>query len=102
MEGKTINGFTIKSLLGVGGMAEVWLAENKIGKKAAVKLLLPRFCADESIISRFENEAKMMVILRHPNIRYAAVAGIIEQMIVEFHVGIAGFLVSNTKATVFV
>lgn len=79
MQGKTINGFTLQHLLGTGGMAEVWQAENKIGKKAAVKLLLPRFCADESIVSRFENEAKMMVILRHPNIRqvydYDAIEG---------------------------
>ena len=69
MNGKTINGYTIQSKLGVGGMAEVWLAENKIGKKAAVKLLLPRLCEDEGIKARFFTEAKVMVELNHPNIR---------------------------------
>ena len=58
MQGKTINGYTLQHLLGAGGMAEVWYAENKIGKKAAVKFLLPKLCADESIVARFQNEAR--------------------------------------------
>ena len=69
MKGKTINGYTLQRPLGTGGMAEVWLAENAIGKKAAVKLLLPKFCDDEDVVARFENEAKVMVKLEHPNIR---------------------------------
>ena len=69
MQGKTINGFTLQYLLGAGGMAEVWYAENKIGKKAAVKILLPKFCQDENVVSRFITEAKVMVDLDHPNIR---------------------------------
>ena len=50
-------------------MAEVWYAENKIGKKAAVKLLLPKLCDDDNVKSRFLTEAKVMVELDHPNIR---------------------------------
>ena len=69
MQGKTINGFELKRPLGVGGMAEVWYAENKIGKKAAVKLLLPQLCQDENLVSRFLTEARVMVELNHPNIR---------------------------------
>ena len=69
MQGKTISGYTLKNLLGTGGMAEVWYAENKIGKKAAVKLLLPKLCQDENVVSRFLTEAKVMVELNHPNIR---------------------------------
>lgn len=69
MEGKIISGYTLKRLLGVGGMAEVWYAENKIGKKAAVKMLLPNLCADENVKSRFYTEAEVMVKLDHPNIR---------------------------------
>ena len=69
MQGKSINGFTLQRLLGVGGMAEVWLAENKIRKKASVKMLFPKFCDDGDIVARFENEAKVMVKLEHPNIR---------------------------------
>ena len=69
MQGKSINGYTLQQQLGVGGMAEVWLAENAIGKKAAVKLLLPKFCANEAIVARFQNEAKVMAQLKHPNIQ---------------------------------
>ena len=69
MQGKTINGFELQRLIGVGGMAEVWLAENKLGKKAAVKMLLPKLCADDTVKSRFYTEAKLMVELSHPNIR---------------------------------
>ena len=69
MLNKTINGYTIKRKLGEGGMAEVWYAENKIGKKAAVKILKPKLCIDEGIVERFENEAKVMVQLEHPSIR---------------------------------
>ena len=69
MEGKTISGYTLKHRLGIGGMAEVRYAENKIGKKAAVKMLLPKLCGDENVTSRFLTEAKIMVELNHPNIR---------------------------------
>ncbi len=69
MQGKTISGYTLKSVLGAGGMAEVWLAENKIGKKAAVKILLSKYCDDDNVTSRFSTEAKVMVELNHPNIR---------------------------------
>lgn len=69
MQGKTVNGYTLQSLLGAGGMAEVWLAENRIGKKASVKILLPKLCNDENVTSRFLTEAKVMVDLNHPNIR---------------------------------
>lgn len=74
-----INGYTLQYQLGEGGMAEVWYAENKIGKKAAVKILSPKFCGDDAIVARFENEARVMVRLEHSNIRqvydYATVDG---------------------------
>ena len=78
MQGKTISGYTLKRHLGTGGMAEVWYAENKIGKKAAVKLLLYKFCQDENVVSRFLTEAKVMVELNHPNIRQVYDSGDIE------------------------
>ena len=69
MQGKVISGYTLKKLLGYGGMAEVWYAENNIGKTAAVKLLLSRLCEDQNVMSRFRTEAMVMVSLSHPNIR---------------------------------
>jgi len=69
MLNKTINGYTIKRKLGEGGMADVWYAENKIGKPAAVKILHPDLALNASIAERFLNEAKVMVKLNHHNIR---------------------------------
>lgn len=60
MQGKTINGFTLQRLLGVGGMAEVWYAENEIGMKAAVKIMSDALARNEQMCDRFLNEAKVM------------------------------------------
>lgn len=69
MQNKTIIGYTLKRLLGAGGMAEVWYAENSIGKKAAVKILKEEFTKMETVLERFKNEAQVMVALVHPHIR---------------------------------
>jgi len=68
MENETINGFELKYKLGEGGMAEVWYAENAVQKPAAVKILHKKFCEEPEIVSRFHNEARLMVQLNHPNI----------------------------------
>ena len=69
MQGQIINGFELKRLLGKGGMAEVWYAENEIGKPAAVKILNENLASYQQIVERFHNEALVMVKLDHPNIR---------------------------------
>ncbi len=69
MQNKTLNSFTLKHLIGKGGMAEVWYAENNLGKPAAVKIMLKKFIGEHQVVSRFETEAKAMVQLNHPNIR---------------------------------
>ena len=50
-------------------MAEVWYAENEIGKPAAVKILNENLSRNTQIVERFHNEALVMVKLDHPNIR---------------------------------
>ena len=69
MQGKKINGFELKNRLGVGGMAEVWYAENEIHMAAAVKILNEDLSHNKTIVERFRNEAEIMVKLHHPNIR---------------------------------
>ncbi len=71
MNNKIINGYTIKHLIGSGGMADVYYAENKLGKKAAIKVLKSELCAIGSIKERFEQEARIMVNLEHKHIRQA-------------------------------
>jgi len=76
---KEIYGYTLQRELGTGGMAEVWYAENKLGKRAAVKILSKKLSDDENIKVRFEREARVMVKLNHPNIRQVYDYGMIEE-----------------------
>ena len=69
MQNKTILNYKLLKHLGSGGMAEVWYAENNIGKQAAVKVLKEELTKMETVQERFRNEAQVMVTLKHPNIR---------------------------------
>src|SRR6476469_5495445 len=67
--GEVIGHYRIESLIGVGGMGEVYLArDEQLGRKAALKLLPERLTADETQLSRFKNEARSASALNHPNI----------------------------------
>src|SRR5262252_497391 len=67
--GKLIGHYRIESLIGVGGMGEVYLArDERLGRKAAVKLLPDSLTTDETQLSRFKNEARTASALNHPNI----------------------------------
>ena len=68
IETKILN-YEIKSLLGEGGMGNVYLAEHShLGRKVAIKMLHPRLASNESLRKRFLNEASAMAHLQHPNI----------------------------------
>jgi len=59
----------ILSELGRGGMGEVYLAEHiALGRKEAIKILMPSLAADPQFVSRFRREARAVNRLRHPNI----------------------------------
>ena len=67
--GKLIGHYRIESLIGVGGMGEVYLArDERLGRKAALKLLPHNLTRDEAQLSRFKNEARTASALNHPNI----------------------------------
>src|SRR4029453_12154318 len=67
--GKLIGHYRIESLIGVGGMGEVYLArDERLGRKAALKLLPESLTTDETQLSRFKNEARTASSLNHPNI----------------------------------
>src|SRR6266699_7142973 len=67
--GKLLGHYCIESLIGVGGMGEVYLArDERLGRKVALKLLPESLTMDETQLSRFKNEARSASALNHPNI----------------------------------
>ena len=67
--GRTLGRYQIQSLLGVGGMGEVFLAEDtQLGRSAALKLLPAHFTNDAARVRRFEQEARAVLALNHPHI----------------------------------
>jgi len=67
--GKVIGHYRIESLIGIGGMGEVYLVrDERLGRKVALKLLPENLTTDEAQLSRFKNEARSASALNHPNI----------------------------------
>ena len=68
--GKRLDGrYSIESLVGVGGMANVYRGTDvKTGNQIAVKVLKEEFLDNEELVRRFKNESKAISILSHPNI----------------------------------
>jgi eukaryotic-like serine/threonine-protein kinase len=61
--------YQVLSLLGAGGMGEVYLAEDTLlGRKVALKFLPAHFTQDKGHLRRFEQEARATSSLNHPNI----------------------------------
>ncbi len=68
MKNQRIGDYIIKHILGEGAVAEVWYAENKIGKPVAIKVLKNRYVGT-GYARAFEVDAERMARLSHPHIR---------------------------------
>src|SRR6266511_2072403 len=67
--GESIGHYRIESLIGVGGMGEVYLArDDLLGRKVALKFLPQSLTANEAELNRLEHEARTASALNHPNI----------------------------------
>ncbi len=61
--------YEIQTRLGRGGMADVYLARDRLlERRVAVKVLFPEFATDPSFVARFRREAQAAANLTHPNI----------------------------------
>ena len=70
-EGTKLGRYEIRSLIGVGGMGEVYLAEDtKLDRKVALKVLPAEVAQNADRMQRFIREAKAASSLNHPNIAH--------------------------------
>jgi Tol biopolymer transport system component len=68
-EGTRLGRYEIRSLIGAGGMGEVYrAADPKIGREVAIKVLPAALSGDADRLARFEQEAQAAGSLNHPNI----------------------------------
>jgi Tol biopolymer transport system component len=75
--GTQIGSYQVLSLIGVGGMGEVYRArDTRLNRDVALKVLPEVFARDVQRMARFEREAKLLASLNHPNI--AAIYGLEE------------------------
>ena len=67
--GTKLGEYEVKSMLGSGGMGEVYRArDSRLGRDVAIKVLPSLFSADSERLRRFEQEARAAAALNHPNI----------------------------------
>ena len=77
LKGRRMGSYKILSLLGAGGMGEVYRARDmKLEREVAIKVLPAEFTQDPERVARFQREAKLLASLNHPNI--AAIHGLEE------------------------
>ena len=67
--GTRVGPYEVVSLLGVGGMGEVYRArDTRLGREVALKVLPDQFVNDPDRLARFAREAQLLAVLNHPNI----------------------------------
>jgi serine/threonine protein kinase len=60
--------WTLERILGVGGMAAVYVGLHRIGRRDALKILHPEAAKRQDVCQRFEREAKAVNSFRHPGV----------------------------------
>jgi serine/threonine-protein kinase len=67
--GTALGHYEVITLIGAGGMGEVYRArDTRLGREVALKILPDAFAGDADRLARFEREARVLAALNHPNI----------------------------------
>ena len=68
--GTKLGPYEIVSPVGAGGMGEVYRErDTRLGRDVAIKVLPEALAHDADRLRRFEQEARTIAVLNHPNIR---------------------------------
>ena len=69
LAGRRLGGYQVVSIVGTGGMGEVYRArDTRLGRDVAIKVLRDQFSQDPEFVHRYEREGKLLASLNHPNI----------------------------------
>jgi serine/threonine-protein kinase len=69
LEGQCIGAYQVSTLIGTGGMGQVYSArDTKLNRLVAIKVLLPAVANDPDRLARFSREAQLLASLNHPHI----------------------------------
>src|SRR5215210_299916 len=80
--GTLLGAYRLEARIGRGGMGLVYLAEHeRLGRKAALKVLIPDLARDEAFRERFVTESQLIAAIEHPNIIPIYDAGEIEGLL---------------------
>ncbi len=67
--GRRLGVYEIQTMLGAGGMGDVYRArDSQLGRDVAIKVLPAAFVKDRERLARFEREARLLAALNHPHI----------------------------------
>ncbi len=67
--GMRLGPYEVVASIGAGGMGDVYRArDTRLGRDVAVKVLPSEFAADPERLGRFEQEARAVAALNHPNV----------------------------------
>ena len=67
--GSRLGPYEVQSLLGAGGMGEVYRARDpRLGRDVAIKVVPQMIRGSSHALDRFEREARAVAALQHPNI----------------------------------
>src|SRR5271169_6421535 len=67
--GTKLGSYEVLTQIGAGGMGEVYRArDTRLNRDVALKVIPQGFASDADRMARFENEAKLLASLNHPNI----------------------------------
>ena len=67
--GTLVDAYEVENLLGAGGMGAVYGAHHeRLGRRAAIKVISPALSRDRDAVERFEQEAQALARISHPNI----------------------------------
>ena len=69
ISGTKLGPYEVVNAIGAGGMGEVYRAKDtRLGRSVAIKVLPESFARDNDRLLRFEQEARAVAALNHPNI----------------------------------